>query len=352
LSTMTVKSAMEMSFEPLVLRTKHPFGISYGTTTDSTNVLVKLRYEGHEGVGEGSPVEYHNESPSTAMAVLKDWSESGILGCNPFEISEICKRLDKDISGNFAAKSAVEMALHDLVGKLVGQPTWRLLGFENAKYPMTDFTIGIDSLDVVEKKTIEAVEAGYKMLKVKQGTAFDKEIIQRVRKHAPNLPLRVDANGGWTVKQAIRMSHFLAEHGVEFIEQPLPKHALVSDFRIVREQSAIPIFADESICRSYDVAKFAGAIDGVVVKLAKTGGLLEAIKVIHTARAHGMQVMFGCMIESSVGISAAAQLQSLCDYLDLDGAMLLANDPYSGAEYKDGYLMLPDRPGLGVLPRA
>jgi L-Ala-D/L-Glu epimerase len=351
LSTTKLKSAIQLTFEPLVLRTKHPFGISYGTTSDSTNLLVKLKFEKYEGVGEASPVEYHNENLRTASAVLKHWSESEILGSNPFEIVEICKRLDKDIAGNFSAKAAVEMALHDLVGKIVGQPTWRLLGFENATYPMTDFTIGIDSLDVVEKKTVEAVEAGYKMLKVKQGTAYDKEIIRRVRKHAPDLPLRVDANGGWTTKQAIRMAHFLAEQNVEFIEQPLPKNAQVSDFAMVREQAPIPIFADESICRSYDVARFAGAIDGVVVKLAKTGGINEAIKVIHTARAHGMQVMFGCMIESSVGIAAAAQLQSMCDYLDLDGAMLLANDPYDGPVYKDGYMVLPDRPGLGVIPR-
>lgn len=352
MSTTKLKAAIQLSFEPLVLHTKHPFGISYGTTSDSTNILIKLKYQDAEGFGEASPVEYHNESPATAMAVLKEWNEAGLLGSNPFEIAEICKRMDKSIAGHFSVKAAIEMALHDLVGKLVNQPTWRLLGFENASFPMTDFTIGIDSLDVVEKKTIEAVEAGFKMLKVKQGTAYDEEIIKRVRKHAPNLPLRVDANGGWTTKQAIRMAHFLAEHNVEFIEQPLPKNAQVADFRMVREQSPLPIFGDESICRSYDVAKFAGAIDGVVVKLAKTGGLLEAMKVIHTARAHGMQIMFGCMIESSLGVTAAAQLQSMCDYLDLDGAMLLANDPFTGADYKDGYLNLPDRPGLGVVPRS
>lgn len=350
-STKLKTAGIQLSFEPLVLRTKHPFGIAYGTTTDSTNILVRLKFDQYEGLGEASPVEYHNENPPTALAVLKEWQENGILGDNPFAIAEISRRMDKSVSGNFSAKAAIEMALHDLVGKIVNQPTWRLLGFESAPYPMTDFTIGIDSLDVVERKTAEAVEAGYKMLKVKQGTAYDKEIIKAVRKSAPNLPLRVDANGGWTTKQAIHMAHFLAEHNVEFIEQPLPKNAQVADFRLVRENSPLPIFADESICRSYDVARFAGAIDGVVVKLAKTGGLLEAIKVIHTARAHGMQVMFGCMIESSIGVTAAAQLQSMCDYLDLDGAMLLANDPFVGAEYKDGYLMLPDRPGLGVIPR-
>jgi o-succinylbenzoate synthase len=344
-------TGIQLNFEPLTLRTKHPFGIAYGTQSDHTNLLVRLRFDGFEGLGEAAPVEYHAESLYTAKAVLSQWQDENILGDDPFAIAEICRRLDRSVAGNAAAKAAIEMALHDLVGQIVGQPVYRLLGLQGLSSPITCFTIGIDSLDVVEKKTAEAVEAGYKVLKIKQGTAYDQEIIKRVRKVAPDIPLRVDANGGWTVKQAVRMSHFLAEQGVQFIEQPLPKNALVEDFRVVRMQSALPIFGDESICRSVDVAKFAGAIDGVVVKLAKTGGLLEALKLIHTARAHGLQIMFGCMIESSVGITAAAQLQSLCDYLDLDGALLLANDPYVGAEYKDGYLELPDRPGLGLTAR-
>ena len=349
-ATRVKSSAIELTFEPLVLRTKHPFGISYGTATDHTNILIRLRYGEHEGLGEAAPVEYHNETNSTALALLAEWQEQKILGDNPFAIVEICRKLDKFVSGNFAAKAGVEIALHDLVGKIVGQPIYKMLGLDGLSAPMTDFTIGIDSLDVVEKKTEEAVQAGYKMLKVKQGTAYDEEIIKRVRKAAPKLPLRVDANGGWSTKQAIRMSHFLAEHNVEFIEQPIPKNSLPDDFRFVREHSPLPIFADESISRAGDVARLAGCIDGVVVKLAKTGGILEALKVIHTARAHGMQIMFGMMIESSIGVSAAAHLQTLCDYLDLDGSLLLANDPYVGAVYKDGYLRMPDRPGLGVVP--
>jgi L-Ala-D/L-Glu epimerase len=344
--------AIKMHYEPLTLRTAHPFGISYGTSSDSHNVLVKLSYEGLEGLGEASPVSYHNETPATATAVLKEWSESNILGDDPFAITDICRRLDKSVAGNTSAKAAIEMALYDLMGKVVNQPVYRLLGLSGLTAPMTDFTIGIDSLEMIERKTKEAVDAGYKILKVKQGTAYDREIIETIRKVAPKVPLRVDANGGWTPKQAIRMSHFLAENGVEFIEQPLPKYAPVEEFRMVRENSAIPIFADESVCRSNDVARLAGAIDGVVVKLAKTGGLLEALKVIHVARAHSMQVMFGIMIESSIGVSAAAQLQCLCDHLDLDSALLLAEDPYDGAEYHDGYLKLPNRPGLGVIPRS
>jgi L-alanine-DL-glutamate epimerase-like enolase superfamily enzyme len=345
------KSAIKLTFEDLMLRTKHPFGISYGSSSDTHNILVRLSFEGVEGLGEAAPAEYHNENAHTVSAVLKTWRDADILGTNPFAIEDIARRLDKSIAGNCSAKAAVEMALHDIVGKLLKTPTQKILGLADLTFPVTDFTIGIDSLDVVETKTREAVDAGYKILKVKQGTIYDEEIIRRVRKIAKDLPIRVDANGGWTAKQAISMSYFLKDNGVEFIEQPIPKHAQVSDWQFVREHTAIPIFADESIGRSSDVARLAGTIDGVVVKLAKTGGICEAIKVIHTARAFNLKVMFGCMVESSVGITAAAQIQPLCDYLDLDGAMLLANDPFDGAEYEDGYMVLPDLPGLGIEPR-
>jgi L-alanine-DL-glutamate epimerase-like enolase superfamily enzyme len=312
-------------------------------------VLVKLHYKDLVGLGEAAPAKYHNETPGTVLALLGAWQAESVLGDDPFAIAETMIRLDKLVAGNGSAKAAVEMAMHDLAGKVAGIPTWKMLGLSGLSQPITDFTIGIDSLDVIEKKTQEAVDAGYKVLKVKQGTAFDKEIIKRVRKVAPTMPLRVDANGGWTPKQAISMAKFLAEHDVQFIEQPLPKYASVQDWALVREHSPLPIFADESIMRSSDVARLAGTIDGVVVKLAKTGGILEALKVIHTARAHSLQVMFGCMIESSIGVTAAAQLQSLCDHLDLDGSLLLANDPYKGVRYDDGYLRLPDAPGLGVV---
>lgn len=343
---------IELYFEPLNLRTAHPFGISYGTSVDSCNVLVRLKYEEFEGLGEAAPAQYHNETPATVASVLKAWADEALLGDDPFAVEDVCRRLDKSVAGNASAKAAIEMALHDLIGKLTGQPVYRLLGLSGLASPMTDFTIGIDNLEMVERKTAEALACGYQILKVKQGTAYDRDIIKTVRKLAPDIPLRVDANGAWTPKQAIAMSHFLAEHGVQFIEQPLPKYAHVDDFRFVRRQSPLPIFADESVCRANDVARLAGAIDGVVVKLAKTGGLHEALRVIHTARAHGMQVMFGCMIESSLGVTAAAHLQALCDHLDLDGALLLAKDPYLGAEYHEGYLKLPNRPGLGVVPRA
>ncbi len=291
-------------------------------------------------------------------ALLREWQEAEILGDDPFAIEETMHRLDKHVAGNNAAKSAVELAMHDLCGKIVGQPTYKLLGLSGMHHPATDFTIGIDSLDVIEQKTHEALSDGFEILKVKQGTAqgveYDKQIVLRVRKVAPDTPLRVDANGGWTPKQAIEMSKFLAQQNVQFIEQPLPKYAHVNDWNLVRENCPLPIFADESISRAPDVARLAGTIDGVVVKLSKTGGLNEALKVIHTARAHSLQVMFGCMVSSSIAVSAAAQLQSLCDHLDLDGALLLANDPYRGVQCDKemkGMLRLQELPGLGVVPR-
>ena len=343
-----IGNKIALSFEPLDLRTKHPFGISYGTSADSYNLLVTLTHGDVIGYGEASPVEYHGESPHTAAALLKFWMTENILGDDPFAISEVCRKMDKSIAGHTSVKAAIEMALHDICGKIANLPTYKMLGLSGLKQPITDFTIGIDSLEMIEKKTKEAVDAGYKVLKIKQGTNYDREIIKSVRKIAKELPIRVDANGAWTPKQAVEMSKFLAEENVQLIEQPLPKNSSVDDFKYVRDHSPLPIFADESISRSHDVARFANAIDGVVVKLAKTGGLLEAIKVIQTARAHGMQVMFGCMLESSLGVTAAVHLSSLVDHLDLDGAMLLSNDPFTGATYEDGILKLTDLPGLGV----
>jgi len=349
--TATKTTAIQLEFEALDLTTAHPFGISSGTSVDSKNVLVKLKFGDHIGYGEAAPAKYHDETRETVMAVLGMVRDANVLGDDPFAIAEISDRMNKIIAKNHSAKSAVEMALHDIAGKVAGQPTYKMLGLSGLKAPMTDFTIGIDSIEMVEKKTREAVEAGYKMLKVKQGTTYDREIIETIREIAPEIPLRVDANCAWTPKQAIEMSEFLYDYGVQFIEQPLAKNAHKEDFKYVKENSIVPIFADESVSTSNDVARLAGCVDGVVVKLAKTGGLLEAIRVIHTARAHSMQIMFGCMIESSIGISAAVQLAPLVDYLDLDGAMLLASDPFCGATYEDGYLKLRDLPGLGVTPR-
>lgn len=341
--------SIQLSFEPLTLPRIHPFGTAYKVVTESHHVLVRLHWKDIEGLGEAAPIHYHNETAATVSVILQMWQKANILGDDPFAIAEIVRRLDESVYGNTAAKAAVEMALYDLCGKIVNQPTYKMLGLSGLKAAMTSFTIGIDSLDIMEKKIQEALKAGHKILKIKQGTVYDKEIIKCARKVAPNVTLRVDANGAWTVKQAIAMSHFLADNNVELIEQPLPKHASYEDFCLVRKLSPVPIFLDESVCRSADVSRFAHATDGVVVKLAKTGGLLEALKVIFTARSHGMQILFGCMVESSIGITAATHLAGLVDHLDLDGNLLLAKDPFLGVEYQSGYLKLPERPGLGVI---
>ena len=246
-----LRSAIKLTYEPFVIHTKHPFGISYGSAAEHHKILVRLHYENLEGLGEAAPASYHGETPSTVLALLANWREQdNLLGDNPFAIAEVLQRLDRCVAGHNSVKAAIEMAMHDLCGKMCGQPTYKMLGLDGLRAPMTDFTIGIDSLDMVASKTQEALDAGYKMLKVKQGTSYDCEIIAQVRKVAPDISLRVDANGAWTPKQAVAMSHFLAQHNVEFIEQPLPKHAHYDDFRFVKERSAIPIFADESVCRS------------------------------------------------------------------------------------------------------
>lgn len=340
---------ISLSFQPLSLRLKHPFGTASGTSADSHNLLVKLHYKDWIGYGEASPVWYHAETIETASSLLAAWqSNEELLGHDPFAITAIEKRMNAVVSGHASVKAAVEMALHDLCGKILKVSVLKMLGLSGFTQPMTDFTIGIDSLAMIEQKTNEAIAAGFQVLKVKLGTAYDKEIIKSVRS-VTALPLRVDANGAWTPKQAIAMAHLLAQENVQLIEQPLPKSATVDDFRFVKEHSPLPIFADESVSTSSDVARFANAVDGVVIKLAKTGGIAEAMRCIHTARAHGMQIMLGCMVESSLGISAALQLSSLVDYLDLDGALLLAQDPFYGSiSCNQGRLTFGDGVGLGA----
>lgn len=347
---MSVKTKIKLGFEPLTLHSKHPFGISYGTSSETKNVLVKLELDGHTGYGEAAPASYHGESRETVMAVLSRIEENAeeVFSGGPFAICDTSKKLDKLIAGHASAKAAIECAMHDLCGKIANLPTYKMLGL-SPEGPMTTYTIGIAELDLIEKKTKEALSEGHKLLKIKLGTSYDRQIIEVVRNIAPDLPLRVDANGGWNPKQAIAMARFLEGHGVEFIEQPLPKFSHISDFKFVKDNSPLPIFADESAMNSFDVARLSQAVDGIVVKLAKCGGITEALRSISTARAHGLKIMFGMMLESSVGVNAALQLQSLCDYIDLDGALLLRDDPFDGAHYENGYLKLKDRPGLGVV---
>jgi L-alanine-DL-glutamate epimerase-like enolase superfamily enzyme len=253
------------------------------------------------------------------------------------------------LRGTPSARAAVSAALHDLAGKRLGVPLYRMWGLDRAASPPTSFTIGIaPDEETLRARVREA--APYPILKIKLGTTWDERIVRVVRELEPAKVLRVDANAAWTPKHALAMIPLLRELGVEFVEQPLPAHD-VAGLRFVRERSALPIIADESCLVATDIPGLAGAVDGINIKLAKCGGLREALRMIATARAHSMLVMCGCMVESSLGITAAAHLAPLLDYADLDGAALVANDPYVGARIEGGVVRIPDQAGLGVRAR-
>ncbi|MEO5588687.1 MAG: dipeptide epimerase, partial [Gemmatimonadaceae bacterium] len=255
--------------------------------------------------------------------------------------------LDRALRGNNAAKAAVSAALHDIAGKRLGIPVHRLWGLDPAHSGESSFTIGIADNDGLRKRVADA--ARYPILKIKLGTDRDMEIVRVVREAAPAKRLRVDANAAWTASHAVRMIDFLADNDIEFVEQPVAQHD-IEGMRFVRTRSKLPIIADESCLVSTDIPRLAGAVDGINLKLAKCGSLREAVRIVHVARAFGMSVMAGCMIESSLGISAVAQLAPLIDHADFDGAALLSNDPYDGATIDEGQIRLTDRPGLGVEP--
>jgi L-alanine-DL-glutamate epimerase-like enolase superfamily enzyme len=344
---------MRLEPEVLVLRTRHAFHIAReAAPPERRDVWVRLRdADGNEGWGEAPATPFYGETAETVMAVLPRLGEALERAAegDPFALERIDDALGRSIGRNPAAKVAVSAALHDLVGKRLGVPVWKLWGLDPAAAPLSSFTIGIDELEVMRAKVREA--ASYPVLKIKVGSPRDEEILRMIRDEAPDKTLRVDANTGWTAKQTIAAMPMLVEYGVEFVEQPLPKHDLAG-LREVRERSPLPVIADESCEVASDIARLVGAVDGVNIKLAKCGSLREAVRIVHAARAHDMRVMLGCMVESTLGIAAAVQLAPLVDYVDLDGAALLAHDPFSGPGMEsDGRLRFNTEPGLGVTKR-
>jgi L-alanine-DL-glutamate epimerase-like enolase superfamily enzyme len=341
---------MKLDFEVIDLRTKHAFNIArQAAPAVRRSVVVRVRdVDGAEGWGEAPATPYYGETADTVAAVLPRLAGAlaDAADGDPFALERIEAALARCIGRNPAARVAVSSALHDLVGKRLGVPVWKLWGLDPAAAPRSSFTIGIDEPEVMRQKVREA--AGYPILKIKVGTARDEEILRMIRDEAPEKTLRVDANTAWTAKEAIRRIPMLEDFGVEFVEQPLPPGDL-EGLRLVRKNSRLPIVADESCEVAEDVARLVGAVDGVNIKLAKCGSLREAVRIVHAARAHGISVMIGCMIESTLGIAAALQLTPLVDYVDLDGAALLAEDPFSGPGMEaDGSLRFNDTPGLGV----
>jgi L-alanine-DL-glutamate epimerase-like enolase superfamily enzyme len=336
---------MKLSHEILTLRTKHPFTIARGGASEFRVVWVRMTdSDGNDGWGEASPSKFYGETADTVVAVLPRLA-AAIEGINPWSLEEIEHQLDLAVRFNGAAKSAVSAALHDLAAKRLNIPLWKMWGLDPARAPRSSFTIGIGDAADIKHKVAEAAE--YPILKVKLGSAHDEGILRVIRDAAPDKVLRVDANAAWTPKHALRMMDVLVRHGVEFVEQPVAAHD-IDGLRFVREHSPLPILADESCVTSADIPRLVGAVDGINIKLAKCGGLREALRMIAAARTHGMLVMCGCMIETSLGITAAAHLAPLLDYADLDGAALVANDPFIGASIAGGRIALRDAPGLGV----
>ncbi|MCR4418324.1 MAG: dipeptide epimerase [Ignavibacteria bacterium] len=334
---------MKLRFYPYTLELKHVFTVATASRKTTPVMMTEIEYNGVIGYGEASMPPYLGESHQTASEFLSKVDLSQFD--DPFRIEEILNYVDSIAPGNPAAKASIDIALHDLVGKLIGQPWYKIWGLNPEKTPYTSFTIGIDKPDVVRQKVKEAEQ--YKILKVKLGLDNDKEMIETIRS-VTDKPIRCDVNQGWKNKEeALKMIEWLANKNVEFVEQPMPKE-WYDEHAWLRERSPLPIIADESVQRLPDVKKAYGAYDGINIKLMKSTGMREAYKMILLARALEMKVMLGCMTETSCAISAAAQLSPLVDWADLDGAELISNDLFDGAKIIDGKVTLTNLPGIGI----
>jgi L-alanine-DL-glutamate epimerase-like enolase superfamily enzyme len=341
---------MKLRAFPLTLQLRHAFGIASNTRTSTPAMLVELEHDGVTGYGEAAMPPYLGESQATAAAFLKKAARLLAKVTDPYQREEILPAIDALAPGNTAAKAAVDIALHDWVGKKLGAPWHRIWGLDPKKAPVTSYTIGIDTPERVRAKTREA--APYKIIKVKLGRdeATDRAIIDAIR-DVTDAPITVDANQGWRARgDALRMIEWLEGRGVLFIEQPMGKDQF-DDTAWLRERSPLPLIADESVQRLADVTDIPGVFDGINIKLMKCTGLWEAQRMIVLARALGLKVMLGCMTETSCAISAAAQLSPLVDWADLDGALLIANDAFDGVTVVDGRITLSDRPGIGAVKR-
>ena len=337
---------LRLGTQVITLKTRHPFVIARGGSSDYRVVWVRLAdADGVEGWGEADPSAYYGETADTVLAALGNLEPH--LPADPFDLEQAEARFAQLAPNSAAARAALSAALHDLVGKRLGQPLWRLWGLDPARAPRSSFTIALDTPERMREKVIEA--SSYPILKIKLGTDRDEEILKAIR-DATDKPIRVDANAGWTRERAFRMLPVLRDFGVEFVEQPLPPRDL-EGIAALRRQGVLPVIVDESCVVATDVPRVAGAADGINIKLAKCGSLREALRMVAAARAQGMLVMVGCMIESSLGITAAAHFTPLLDAADLDGAALTVNDPFRGATIEGGQICLPTEPGLGVRRR-
>lgn len=339
-------SRIKLSFEPYELQLKHVFTVSSYSRSTTPDVQVRIDYEGYTGYGEASMPPYLGQTVESVCAFLRKVDLTRFA--DPFCIDDILSYVDGLSEGDSAAKAAVDIALHDLVGKMIGAPWYRMLGLNPAKTPNTTYTIGIDTDEMVKVKTRE-VAGMFKILKVKVGTARDREMISAIRE-VSDLPIAVDANQGWKDKEkALDEIYWLKEHGIVMVEQPMPKEMLDENAWLT-ERSPLPTFADEAIQRLKDIPSIKGAYSGINIKLMKCTGMREAWKMVNYARAEGMRVMLGCMTETSCAIAAAAQISPAVDFADLDGNLLISNDLFEGTKVIDGRIVLNDLPGIGIRP--
>ncbi len=337
---------LHLKFFPYELKLAHVFTVASYSRTTTPDVQVEISYEGITGYGEASMPPYLGQSVESVTTFLNKVDLSQFS--DPFQLEDILSYVDSLSPGDSAAKAAIDIALHDLVGKLLGQPWYRIWGLDAAKAPSTTFTIGIDSPQVVREKTLEAV-GKFNILKVKVGLDTDEEMIRTIRE-VTDVPLAVDANQGWKDRsKALDEIFWLKEQGIVMVEQPMAKER-IDDNAWLTEHSPLPIFADEAIQRLTDIPSMKGVYTGINIKLMKCTGMREGWKMANMARALGMQVMVGCMTETSCAVSAAAQFSPYVDFADLDGNLLIANDRFDGVKVVDGKLSLPDRPGIGVIP--
>ncbi len=341
----TKGSGMKLSYEIKQLNLRHTWTIARNSSNFKQNVFVKLEKDGIVGIGEAAPNVRYDETPESTIEVVKK-AMPLFANADPFEFVQLGYDIQNLCEGQTAGKCALDIALMDWVGKALNTPLYKLWGLDPKKSPLTSFSIGIDTPEVMAQKTREAEP--YKILKVKVGKPNDEDFIKAVRSVAPDKPIRVDANEGWHDKEdAIKKIEWLVKNGIEFIEQPMPSH-MMEETAWLRDRSPIPIIADEAVKSTKDIPKLAEAYDGINIKIMKSGGLQEAMRMIWLAKSLGMKIMIGCMIESSVAITAAAQMCSLIDYADLDGNLLISNDPFVGATLVDGRVVVNDKPGIGV----
>ena len=338
------KGKMLLKFYPYELQLAHTFTVSSYSRKTTPGVQVEIEYDGFVGYGEASMPPYLGHTVESVCSFLKKVDLTQFQ--SPFLLEDIMEYLDSLSPGDSPAKAAIDIALHDLTGKILGQPLYKIWGYNPAKAGPTTFTIGIDTPEVVKEKTLECAGL-YRILKVKVGLDTDEQMIKTIRS-VTDLPLAVDANQGWKDRsKALDKIFWLKENGVVLVEQPLPVDRL-DDTAWLTERSPLPVIADESVQRLRDIPRLKGAFSGINIKLMKSAGLLEARKMIAYARAEGMKVMVGCMTETSCACTAAAQLAPAADFCDIDGNLLITNDLFSGVKVVDGLLTLPSSPGLGL----